>query len=304
MSSAERVADDRFGLWPLALTARHAARWQSWVLVLVLLLPAQARGEEPLILAVHPYLPYAELMQRYSPLGDYLGEALERSVVVRIGRNYQEHIDHIGRNRVDIAFMGPAPYVKLVDDYGGKPLLVRLEIRGRPVFQGKIIVRRQAPLVGLQDLKGKRFAFGDPASTMSHLVPRFMLWKAGVTGEELAEYQFLNSHTNVALGVLAGDFDAGAVKEEVFHKFEPQGLIAIATTPAISEHVLVASTTMTQETVHTARQALFRLRDSARGRAIMKGIKSTMTGMVPARDSDYDNLREILEALTQLGIQW
>lgn len=56
--------------------------------------------------------------------------------------------------------------------------------------------------------------------------------------------------------------------------------------------------------MHTAKQALFSLGDSARGQAIMKGIKSTMTGMVPAQNSDYDNLREILGSLTQLGIQW
>ena len=266
-------------------------------------LPATICAQDPLILAVHPYLPYDELLERYTPLADYLADRLGQGVVVRIGRDYQDHIDHVGRDKVDIAFMGPAPYVRLVDSYGRKPLLARLEVDGKPVFHGKIITGKDTPIDSLKALKGKRFAFGAPESTMSHLVPRFMLWEAGVSSDDLADYRFLGSHTNVALGVLAGDFDAGAVKEEVFHEYEQQGLQAIATTPPLSEHVFVASSTLPPETVEAVREALFRLRDTARGQAILTGIKQQLTGMVPVQDSDYDNLREILKTVKNLGIQ-
>ncbi len=274
------------------------------LIVLGLSLPAIVRAGEPLILAVHPYLRLDELVKRYSPLADRLSRDLGQRVVLRIGRNYQEHIGHIGHDKVHIAFMGPASYVKMVDIYGNKPLLARLEISGKPLFHGMIIARKESPVETLGDLKGKRFAFGDTASTMNHLVPRLMLWKADVAAEDLADYQFLGSHTNVALGVLAGDFDAGAVKEEVFHQFENRGLKAIATTPAISEHVFVARSNLPPETVRAAREALYRLRDTAEGRAIMRGIKETMTGMVPTRDADYDSLRVILKTLKGLGTRW
>ena len=265
-------------------------------------LPFPASAQDSLILAVHPYLPFAELTDRYTPLADYLGKQLGRDVVVRIGRNYQDHMVHIGRDEVDIAFMGPAPYVALVDKYGGKPLLARLEINGKPVFHGKIITAKDSPIASLADLKGKRFAFGDPESTMSHRVPRFMLLEVDVSVDDLADHQFLGSHTNVALGVLAGDFDAGAVKEEVFYKFEPQGLQALATTPPFSEHVFVARSTLPPQTVEAIRKALYRLRDTSEGQAILSGIKEGLTGMVPVQDSDYDNLREILKTLHRHGM--
>ncbi|MGD8312623.1 MAG: PhnD/SsuA/transferrin family substrate-binding protein, partial [Gammaproteobacteria bacterium] len=210
-------------------------------------------------------------------------------------------MDYIGRDEVDIAFMGPALYVALVDKYGPKPLLARLEIEGDPVFRGKIITLKDSPITSLAELKGKHFAFGDPESTMSHLVPRFMLREAGVGLEDLAEYRFLGNHTNVALGVLAGDFDAGAVKEEVFREFEQRGLQALATTPAFSEHLFVARSTLPAQTVATLREALYRLRDTPEGRIILAGIKDRLTGMVPVEDSDYDNLREILNTLQRTG---
>lgn len=259
-------------------------------------------AEKPLILAVHPYLDYREVVARYSPLAEYLSRELGQEVVVRVGKDYKEHIGYIGRDVVDMAFLGPASYVKMTTVYGPKPLLARLEIRGRPVFRGKIVVRKDSDIDTLGQLKGKRFAFGDPASTMSHLVPRLMLHEAGVAGEDLGGFQFLGSHRNVAFGVLAGDFDAGAVKEEIYYRLQGQGLKAIATTPALSEHLFVARAGLPIQTVDAIRDALYWLQDTPEGQAIMRGIKKDMSAMVPVEDSDYDNLRRMLGDLERLGV--
>jgi len=226
-----------------------------------------------------------------------LGEPID----IHISRDYQTHIVEIGKDNVDIAYMGPASYVKMVDTYGRKPLLARQAISGKPTFRGVIIVRKDSPLRSLKDLVGKRFAFGDPESTMSHLVPRFMLWKEGVTIDNLGGYAFLENHHNVALGVLVGDFDAGAVKEEVFDEYEKRGLRELVRTPELSEHVFVASNRLSPEKVKKLRDALYFLRDKEEGQDSMTSIKNTITGMVPVKDEDYDNLRDILHALKKIG---
>lgn len=262
-----------------------------------------ANAREPLTLCVHPYLPATELVVRFAPLADYLGRKIGRPVKVEVAKNYQEHIDSIGKDEVDIAYMGPAPYVKMTDVYGKKPLLARLEINGKPAFQGMIVVREKSAIHDLEDLLGKRFAFGDPNSTMSHMLPRFMLWEAGANIDKLESHAFLNSHHNVALGVLMGDYDAGAVKEEVFYKYEKRGLRVITKTPFISEHLFVTRSTLPPETVDALRKALYHLKDDGEGRVIMSKIKNSMTGMVPVNDKDYDNLRIILQKLQKLGVQ-
>jgi phosphonate transport system substrate-binding protein len=257
---------------------------------------------DALTLGIHPYLPATELAGRFTPLADYLARITGRPVEIRIAKDYQEHIDRVGRDEVDIAYMGPAPYVKLVDAYGEKPILARLEINGKPSFQGVIVTTRESPIQSLSELAGKRFAFGDPDSTMSHLVPRYMLAEAGVGVERLGGYEYLHSHVNVALGVLMGHFDAGAVKEEVFYEYEKRGLRALAWSPRISEHLFVTSKTLPPETVKTLREALFSLRDTEEGRAILSSIKEGVTAMVPASDGDYDTLRAILRALEEQGV--
>ncbi len=261
-----------------------------------------ARAADPLIFAVHPYLPATELIERFTPLIQYLSRELRVPVNLVISRDYKSHIVQVGKNRADIAYMGPASYVEMVEQFGKKPLLARLEIIGKPTFQGIIIVRADSPLLTLRDLIGKRFAFGDPDSTMSHLVPRYVLWKNGVTTENLGGYAFLNNHHNVALGVLAGDYDAGAVKDEVFYSYEHRGLRELMRTWPLSEHVFTANTSLSPETLQKLRNALYSLRDKEGGQDIMASLKHSITGMVPVEDGDYDSLRHILQKLAEMRV--
>lgn len=283
-----------------------SAKMNPWPYLLIFLIallcsrPTVAQG--PLTLGVHPYLPATELVDRFTPLANYLSKKIDRPITVEIAKNYQTHIDQTGKDQTDIAYMGPAPYVRMVDQYGKKPVLARLEINKKSTFQGIIIVRQDSPFQTLADLGGKHFAFGDPNSTMSHLVPRYMLWKADVL-KKLASSTYLHNHHNVALGVLIGEFDAGAVKEEVFYQYRQRGLKELTRTPLISEHLFVAKKSLPPEKVEALRNALYQIKNDKEGPAIMTAIKKDMTGLVPAADKDYDNLREILHTLKQLEIQ-
>ncbi len=271
------------------------------LLVVIVFVPMRVtQAQESLTLEIHPYLAATELIKRFTPLADYLSKKIGQPITVTIAGNYQEHIDQIGNDMVDIAYMGPASYVRMVDLYGKKTILACLEINERPTFHGVIIVSKDNPIRTLSDLAGKRFAFGDPASTMSHLVPRYMMRQAGVTIDKLVDHVFLKNHHNVALGVLLGNFDAGAVKEEVFDEYRQQGLKMLKRTPPISEHLFVVRKTLPPETVEALRNGLYVLKNDPEGLAIMTAVKENVTGMVPAIDSDYDNLRSILKTLKDI----
>ncbi len=263
-------------------------------------LAAKLKSEQPpLILGVHPYRSAVTLMESYKPLASYLSRKTGRVITVKISKNYRTHIQLIGENKLDIAFMGPASYVEMVAHYGSKPLLARQVIQGSPTFQGKIVVRQESTISSLAELAGKHFAFGDVASTMSHLVPRYMLRNAGVTVDQLAGYRFLGSHDNVALAVLMGDFDAGTVKESIYKKYQPRGLKVLATTPTLSEHLFVTRSKLPDEVRQTLSASLYALKDDRQGTTIMNGIEPNMTAWVSVTDADYNNLRTILDSLAK-----
>lgn len=264
--------------------------------------PLATAGDE-LLLGVHPYKSAKILQQAFSPIAKHLSQVTGQTVRVVIAKDYQQHITQIGENKLDVAYMGPVSYVQLTSKYGGKPILARLEINGKPTFQGHIISRATGNIVTVEDISGKLFAFGNPASTMSHLVPRHMLWKAGISTKNLAGFDFLGNHTNVALAVLTGKYDVGAVKEAVFQKYESRGLRSVATTPQLSEHLFVARTNMPKKQLERIRELMLTLHQQDMGIDALHAIKKTMTKLAPAKDSDYNNLRRILKELASIGVK-
>ncbi|MDM8547583.1 phosphate/phosphite/phosphonate ABC transporter substrate-binding protein [Candidatus Venteria ishoeyi] len=254
--------------------------------------------QDELVFGIHPYLSAQELFDKFGPLAEYLTQKTAKTVRIHVAKSYQDHLEDFIAGKVDFAYMGPSLYVQLLEKHETQQPLARLEIKGKPYFRGAIIVAGNSPIKNLVDLKGKHFAFGSPHSTMSHLVPRYMLIDAGVTAETLAAFKFIGNHESVALSVLMGEFDAGGVKEEVAHKYEAKGLKVLQWTPEISEHVFAARSNLPQGDVEALRDAMLQLKDTK----VLKAIKKTLSGLVSVSNEDYDNLRIILTTLKQRNI--
>jgi phosphonate transport system substrate-binding protein len=256
-------------------------------------------------MGVHPYRPHNELKQMFQPLAEYLTMKLGRKVEVRIGDSYQSHHDAILAGEVDFAYIGPSLYVRVTHSNSEIPVLACLEVDGKPTFTGKIIVSDKSGLKNLEDLKQRQFAFGNKSSTMSHLLPRQLLYEAGVDLDDLAGYRYYSNHNNVAMAVLAGDADAGAVKEAVYEKYKKHGIVAIETTEEIPEHLFIGTLKTDSQLLISLRAALLSLNhENSATLSVLKPIKQTATALVRAGYRDYEVLREILDTLSQRGVEW
>jgi phosphonate transport system substrate-binding protein len=239
----------------------------------------------------------------FKPLADFLSRRIGQPIEIRVGESYESHLNAIIKGQLDLAYIGPALLVQLKDQSVALHMLAKLQVNGRSTFSGKIFTREGSDIKNLQDLKGRHFAFGSASSTMSYLVPRQMLFEAGIDVNDFASYHFYNSHDNVALAVLAGDADAGAVKEAVYDKYLDKGLAAIATTPEISEHLFVAPAATEPDKVRQIQQQLLSL--SANGpetRQVLQPIKKTATALVDVQDDDYIKIRGIITRLRARGV--
>ncbi len=266
------------------------------IILLTACLPYQhSYAGDNLILAVHPFLPHQELEKRFVPLTKYLGKQIGKPVKLGIGANYQEHTDYIGIDKVDIAYTGPASYVKVTNTYGNKPVLAKPEVNGRSFFQGNIIAHTDNKLSKLSQLKGKHTAFGDPNPAMSFIAPYFTLLKAGGFADGSTKYSFLHRHSNVALAVLAGDFDTGAVKPDIYKKYASQGLKVIAQTAKIPEHLFITRADLPKSQIKSLRRAMLEINQSPEGIQALHAIKTSITNLVEVKNNDYENLRVIIE---------
>lgn len=267
------------------------------LLILALPVPVGA-AEKALTMAIFPYLPVPEILRRYTPLAAYLERETGLPVSVRVAGNLDEHIKAIGNDNVDIALIGPVPYIHLVQQYGAKPKLARFESGGKSTLVGVIAVRKDSPHAALADLRDASIAFGDRQSTMTHVVPRYLLIKAGLPRGLPARHTFVGTHhRNVALGVLAGDFDAGAMKMEVFQEFAARGLRILATTPGVPDFLFIARSNLPAASVEKLREAMLRLKNQTGGVALLEQIQHGLTGFGPISENDFAELRVMVKAV-------
>jgi len=250
-----------------------------------------------LTFGVHPFVSKLDLESKFDPLLTYLSEHIDEPITLNIADDYDDHIVNVGLDKVDIAFVGPVSYVRMVKKYGKKPLLVKTEVNGESTFKGVIFSKKSSDINTLEDIRGKTVAFGDINSTMSHIAPRFTLLQAGINTEDLENYDFLGNHERVAFSVLLGQYDVGTIKQSIFNKYERQGLKLIAYTPAISNHIFVTSQHLAPEKVEKLRTLMLSLNENDKSLSILNKIKKSITGVQSADDKDYDNLREILQTL-------
>lgn len=263
---------------------------------------AQADDIRPLRIGFLPYIAPTELVERYTPMADYLGRQLGRTALIVVTKDYAAHMQNLKSGKIDIAFLGAATYVKAVEENVPIRLLARYEWNGQPFLHSLILVRQDSTLRDLKDMRAKRMAFGDSNSTLSHLVPRAMLLDQGLDVRDLAEHGFLGNHENVANNVLFGRYDAGAVADEVFSQFKDKPLRILAQSAAYSAHVFVAAGHVTAAEAAQIAKLLQGLKYTADGRAALKAIGSPVTGFMAATDADYNPMRNVFKQLRATGV--
>ncbi len=132
---------------------------------------------------------------------------------------------------------------------------------------------------------------------MSTIMPRYALHRAGVELDSLGAYRYLGSQANIALDVLNGDYDAGAVRREFYDEFGAHGLRVPAYLPEVPAHLFVTRADLSAAQVKVLRQALLQPRNAPDAAAIPHAIGKGVTAMAPVTDADYDGMRKALHAL-------
>jgi phosphonate transport system substrate-binding protein len=186
-------------------------------------------AEKPTVLfGVIPRYNPMIMYRSYQPLMDYLTENTPYRFELKLARDYTEAVALLREGVTPIASLGDVTFTEAQRNFGAVPILRPLNSEGHPYYHSIIIVREDSPILTLQDLKGKTFAFGDPHSTSGNLIPRYLLFKNGITLFDLKEFVTLGSHDAVAKAVLKGKFAAGAVKDVIAYRYREHGLRFLA----------------------------------------------------------------------------
>lgn len=241
-----------------------------------------------------------ETSLKFAPLVNYLSKKMNENIDYKVADTYDDVIEDLGNNIVQIAYMNPVVYIKARSKYGVKVIATFLR-SGKPKNRGIIIVKADSKINSISDLKGKMFAFGDPSSTLAYVLPRLMLLDEGIDLNNLHYYNNFTHQEDIVKAVLSGEFDAGSVMEDIAHSFEKQGLRFLKETEYIPGLNICVNESLGSEKIALCKAALLSIDDSTpEGKTILGTIGGNITGLAEARDEDYAHIREVLLRLKMI----
>jgi phosphonate transport system substrate-binding protein len=232
----------------------------------------------------------AEMVKRLTPLADYLSKQTGLKVEFRASPNLGSAVDELGKNTTQIAYFTPAAYMEAHTKYRAIPLVKPLN-KGKGTFTLMIAVANESPIKTVQDLRGKKFAFGDKKAILQPAVVE----NAGIKLEEFASYDYLNHYDNIAKAVINGDFDAGILKDTIAERFQPQGIRIIHTSPPLPNYLFAVNKNLPKKNIAKLKKAMLALKDdSEEHKAILTALEKGYNGFETASDKDFDGMRKLL----------
>jgi phosphonate transport system substrate-binding protein len=229
---------------------------------------------------------------KYQPLVDYLTTATGHPWELVIGASYERTVEDLCSGKLAVAYLGPYSYARAHAACGALPV-VKLNTDGKPTYRSVIMVRADSPIKSLNDLAGKRFGFGSPMSTSSHVMPRAMLEDVGLhPGVDVACRYFFH-HERAARAVLLGEVDACGVRDIVGEKFAHRELRVLASSGEIPNFPFVVGPKSPPELrEELLRTLVSRPRvDPSVAAEIRRWDVELAEGFTPATDADYAPVR-------------
>jgi phosphonate transport system substrate-binding protein len=182
----------------------------------------------------------SQLLPIFRRIGSLIAARLDCSVTVRTGTSYTAVIEAMRAHRVDVASFGAFSYVLAHQVAGAEAVAAFAAPDGKPgSYFATITTWPGSGITTLRQVKGKAFAFSDPASTSGHLIPSYALVKAGIdpakditpfyTGSHTASFEALHNH-KVPVGELNSVAIAGATLAGVY---QPRDYVTLWQSPPI-----------------------------------------------------------------------
>jgi phosphonate transport system substrate-binding protein len=233
----------------------------------------------------------SELIKQNKKLQLYLENRLEKKIELVVTTDYSSMIEAMRFGRLELAYFGALSYVMAKERSEIEAFAAQMK-KGSIMYHGVIIVNKDSMISNIFDVRGKTMAYGDPASTSSHLIPRAHLLVNAKLDIDDYKAVYLGSHDAVALNVQNGNADAGGLSKKIFEHLVEREMISldkvqvIAISNPFPNYPWTMQSSLDPELKEKIKQAFYDLDDPE----ITKPLKAD--GFMPVTDSDYDVVRK------------
>lgn len=271
-----------------------------WVSVLILLCVLSPAIAEPIRFAPLPMLAQSELEKDFQPFAHYLSTITNTDVETVYSKSYQNLIAGLLNDTIDIAFLGPLPYVTLTQqDPTFEPLVRFVNREGNATYTCSL-VSFDAAVSSFNSAMLPTIALTQTQSTCGPLVTDQLLQRFNTSLNDLP-YYYTGNHSTCALDVLRDRAQFAGLKTSIALQYRNLGLKIVAQSDPLPGFLLVANTrTLDSDTIQHIKESLLHLKENeAINGTVMMAHWGEMIryGAIDASSADYDVIRDMVDQM-------
>jgi phosphonate transport system substrate-binding protein len=170
---------------------------------------------------VEPYESAQRMLPVYTDLAKMIGDKLGCTVQLYVATSYNAEIEAMRNNKLEFGQFGPLGYVLAHQVAHAQAVATFAGEQGKPATYYASIV------------KGRSFAYADPASTSGHLFPAFGLSKNGIDPDKDVKGLYAGSHTASFEALRNHKVDVGELNSEeiesakLHNEYDPSAYVTL-----------------------------------------------------------------------------
>lgn len=235
---------------------------------------------------IGPQQAATELARNWGPVLRYLSEKTGYVIQFRTGKDIPTYQKQMHDGVYDLAYINPYHYTLFHKSAGYEVFAQEKDA----TLTGLLVVRKDSTYKSVKDLDGKTGAFPAPSAVTAAVLPfaHFKEMNVHVTPS------YVTSHDSVYRAVAKGLYAVGGGEERTFNNMNPEvrdQLRVLWTAPPLPPFVFAAHPRVPKSAVNRIREAMLRMDQDPAAKPLLKAIN--FKGIAPAKDSDYDTVRQL-----------
>lgn len=261
--------------------------------------------QKPLLIGLIPEMNVFKQKERYRLLGDYLSKKIGVELQFTILSRYGNIIDRFEAEHMDGAFFGSFTAALAIKKLGVQPLARPVNLDNTSTYHGYIFTRKKSGIKHASDMKGKKMAFVEKATTAGYIFPLAYLRENGITDIDhfFSDYFFAGSHDAAIKAVLNGEADLGAAKHSMYDRVRLEDprvdreLAIIAQSPDVPSNGLCVRKGLDEKLKQKLKQALLGVQGDPEGEPVLKKF-----GAIKFIETSAGDYRPVFDIVKRAGI--
>ncbi|MCS7202854.1 MAG: phosphate/phosphite/phosphonate ABC transporter substrate-binding protein [Thermodesulfovibrio sp.] len=248
-------------------------------------------NREPIVIGTLPEESPRVIYEKLYPLKRLISDKIQMPVVIEIAKDFKDLENKIKKEKIHLLIVDPATYCELKWLLKGKILPLVKPEGGKAETRSVFVTKDGKGIEKIFDSLGKKLALGEEKSSFSYLIPLSMLRDVDISIGDFKSVDMLGKEQRVALSVLIGDHDVGAMSETTATKYIKDGLKIIRYSEPTPRFLIAYSDTLKKEEVEKIKDAIIHKSNEEVYRSM------EVERFILAEDRDFDYIRVLIKNL-------